>query len=77
MDRREPGYDPKGCAAVRGHMAEARNYLFGYGERLKEPLEPLRRPIKKFHPYTISEARERLTPRIQRLPSLPSARSRR
>lgn len=46
-------------------MAEARNYLFGYGERLREPLEPPRRPMDKFHPYTVSEARKRLTPRIQ------------
>src|SRR5260370_36359533 len=45
-------------------MPETRNYLFGYGERLKEPLEPLRRPMEKFHPYSISEARARLAPRI-------------
>lgn len=46
-------------------MAEARNYLFGYGERLREPLDAPRRPMEKFHPYSIDEARKRLAPRIR------------
>jgi len=46
-------------------MPETRNYLFGYGERLRESLEAPRRPVEKFHPYTITEARTRLTPRIR------------
>jgi hypothetical protein len=58
-------------------MAEAKNYLFGYGERLNEPLEPTGRPMEKFHPYTVRDARERLTPRLQRvakeLDELPKA----
>jgi hypothetical protein len=48
-------------------VAESRNYLFGYGERLREPLEAPRRQIEKFHPYTVVEARKRLAPRIQRV----------
>jgi len=48
-------------------MAEARNYLFGYGERLNEPLEPTGRPMEKFHPYTVRDARQRLAPRLERV----------
>lgn len=45
-------------------MAQSKNYLLGYGERLTEPLEPPRlRPSKKHH-YTFIEARARLSPRI-------------
>ncbi len=45
-------------------MAQSKNYLLGYGERLTEPLEPPRlRPSKKHH-YTFIEAQARLSPRI-------------
>ena len=45
-------------------MAQSKNYLLGYGERLTEPLDPPRlRPSKKHH-YTFLEAKARLSPRI-------------
>lgn len=46
-------------------MPEIKNYLLGYGERLTEALEPPRRPMDKRAPYTFSEARARLAPRVQ------------
>jgi hypothetical protein len=45
-------------------MPETKNYLLGYGERLTEPIEAPRRPMKKVPPYTLTEARTRLAPRI-------------
>ena len=47
-------------------MAETRNYLLGYGERLTERIEPPRRPMRKKDPYTFLEARKRLSLRIGR-----------
>ena len=45
-------------------MAEMKNYLLGYGERLTERLDPPRtRPVKKDW-YSFTEAKTRLTPRI-------------
>ena len=45
-------------------MAEMKNYLLGYGERLTERLEPPRiRPFKK-DCYSFAEAKARLAPRI-------------
>ena len=45
-------------------MAEMRNYLLGYGERLTERLEPLRKkPVKKDW-YSFTEAKARLAPKI-------------
>lgn len=46
-------------------MPESRNYLLGFGERLTEKVKGPQRPVDKAHPYTLSEARERLTPRIR------------
>lgn len=58
-------------------MAETRNYLLGFGERLTEKISPVKRPIEKANPYDFREARERLAPRIknvareiERLPAL-------
>jgi hypothetical protein len=58
-------------------MAETKNYLLGYGERLTERLDPPRlRPSKK-DPYTFERAKTRLTPRISAvasdIASLPAA----
>ncbi len=58
-------------------MAETKNYLLGYGERLSEKLAPPRmRPDKK-HPYTLAQAQQRLAPQIQQVASsvqmLPAA----
>ena len=45
-------------------MAEMKNYLLGYGERLTERLEPPRtKPVKKDW-YSFTEAKARLAPRI-------------
>ena len=45
-------------------MAEIKNYLLGYGERLAEKLDPPRtNPVKK-DPYTFAEAKVRLAPRL-------------
>lgn len=58
-------------------MADSPNYLLGFGERLTEKIEPLRKPSAKRHAYTFSEARARLTPRVQQavedLDNLPAA----
>ncbi len=58
-------------------MPETTNYLLGYGERLREPLEPPRIRPTKNHPYTFSGAQGRLAPQIERvavgLQSLPAA----
>jgi len=45
-------------------MAEIRNYLLGFGERLTEQVDPVRRPVDKKDPYQFTEARDRLSPRI-------------
>ncbi len=56
-------------------MAETRNYLLGFGERLTERIDPVKRPIEKADPYQFTEARDRLAPRIKmmarELDSLP------
>jgi hypothetical protein len=41
-----------------------RNYLIGRGELLVEPLPAPRRIVDKTHPYTVSEARQRLAPQL-------------
>lgn len=46
-------------------MAETRNYLLGFGERLTEKIDPVRRPVTKADPYQFTEARDRLAPRIR------------
>ena len=45
-------------------MAETRNYLLGFGERLTERIAPVKRPVSKADPYQFTEARDRLAPRI-------------
>jgi Subtilase family len=45
-------------------MAETRNYLLGFGERLTEKIAPVKRPVTKADPYQFTEARDRLAPRI-------------
>ena len=45
-------------------MAETRNYLLGFGERLTEQVDPVRRPIQKKDPYQFTEAKDRLAPKI-------------
>lgn len=42
------------------------NYLLGFGERLTEKIDPVKKPASKKHAYSFAEARERLAPRIQR-----------
>jgi hypothetical protein len=45
-------------------MAEMKNYLLGYGERLAEKLDPPKtKPVKK-DPYSFAEAKVRLAPRL-------------
>jgi len=46
-------------------MAETRNFLLGFGERLTEKIDPVRRPVTKADPYKFAEARDRLAPRIK------------
>src|SRR4051812_29128634 len=46
-------------------MAETRNYLLGFGERLTEKIAPVKRPVTKTDPYQFAEARDRLAPRIR------------
>ena len=58
-------------------MAEMKNYLLGYGERLTERLEPPRiKPVKKDW-YSFTEAKARLAPRIsavaENVEALPAA----
>src|SRR5438045_3509720 len=45
-------------------MAEIKNYLLGYGERLTEKLEPPKRSVTKKDPYTFDIAKDRLGPRL-------------
>ncbi len=45
-------------------MPDKTNYLLGYGERLTEQIVASRGGGEKTHPYTFSEARTRLTPRV-------------
>jgi hypothetical protein len=53
------------------------NYLLGFGERLTEKIDPVKKPASKKHAYSFAEARQRLAPRIQRaaaeLAELPAA----
>ena len=44
---------------------ETRNYLLGFGERLTEKIDPIKRPMTKVDPYQFTEARDRLAPRIE------------
>ena len=46
-------------------MVETRNYLLGFGERLTEKIDPIKRPMTKVDPYQFTEARDRLAPRIE------------
>jgi len=46
------------------------NYLLGYGERLTEQIVAARHGGKKAHPYSFSEARQRLAPRIKQVSTL-------
>ncbi len=46
-------------------MAETRNYLLGFGERLTERIDPVKRPMRKADPYEFTEARDRLVPKIR------------
>lgn len=46
-------------------MAETRNYLLGFGERLTERIDPPKRPMEKADPYKFTEARDRLAPKIR------------
>jgi hypothetical protein len=46
-------------------MAEIRNYLLGFGERLTERIDPVKRPMKKADAYKFDEARDRLVPKIR------------
>lgn len=62
-------------------MAENRNFLLGYGERLTEPIPPVASGAKKRLPYTLEQSRERLAPlaaaaaaAIQDLPQLACPR---
>lgn len=45
-------------------MADKRNYLLGYGERLTAPVEMPGRKVEKHPPYTFEEARSRLVPML-------------
>lgn len=48
-------------------MPETKNYLLGYGERLREPLDPPKiRPVKN-HPYTFSHAQGKLAPQVEQV----------
>jgi hypothetical protein len=49
-------------------MARNRNFLLGYGERLTEPIGSIpRNPDPKKLPYTLSQARDRLLPQLQKV----------
>jgi len=56
-------------------MAEKQNFLLGYGERLVEKLAPPPTNPSKAHPYSLEEARTRLSPKVlsasKALASLP------
>jgi hypothetical protein len=45
-------------------MAEPKNYLLGYGERLTAALDPPKRRPEKSDTYTFAESKVRLAPRI-------------
>lgn len=47
-------------------MAKVTNYLLGFGERLTERVDAVKRPLTKADPYQFTEARERLAPLISR-----------
>ncbi|MDX2175099.1 MAG: S8 family peptidase [Candidatus Sumerlaeia bacterium] len=46
-------------------MPDQSNFLIGYGERLASEIPPPPSGGKKTHPYSFSEARERLSPKIK------------
>jgi hypothetical protein len=46
-------------------MADKRNFLLGKGERLTEPVTAAGRPLTKVPPYSVEEARNRLTPMFE------------
>ena len=46
-------------------MAEPKNYLLGYGERLTAAPDPPKRRPEKSDTYTFAESKVRLTPRIR------------
>ncbi|WP_263386010.1 S8 family peptidase [Granulicella arctica] len=48
-------------------MAEIKNYLLGYGERLTERLDPPKTRPNKKDPYSFTEAKVRLAPRLSTL----------
>lgn len=50
-------------------MAEKKNFLLGYGERLTRPIEIGKRGGDKNHPYSAHEAVARLTPQVLELAS--------
>lgn len=56
-------------------MAERTNFLIGYGERLASPIQSPLGGAPKRHPYSFSEARRRLAPKVkttaQEIASLP------
>ena len=45
-------------------MPDRPNFLLGYGERLTEPIPPIGSQGKKYDPYGVSEARDRLAPML-------------
>ena len=46
-------------------MADPKNYLLGYGERLTAAIDPPRRKPEKTDTYTFTESKVRLAPRIR------------
>lgn len=46
-------------------MKDKKNFLIGFGERLTERIVAPRNKINKIHPYTLQEARKRLTPKME------------
>jgi hypothetical protein len=46
-------------------MADPKNYLLGYGERLTATIDPPRRRPEKANTYTFAESKARLAPRIR------------
>src|ERR1700723_2890444 len=46
-------------------MADPKNYLLGYGERLTAAIDPPRRRPEKANAYTFAESKVRLAPRIR------------
>lgn len=43
------------------------NFLLGYGERLVEPIEPIKSGAEKPPPYSFTDAKARLTPMLQQV----------